>query len=286
MRVLIIVIALFFQMVSMGNASSEPLKNVEKIDLNLKDREIAISFLGLSDGEATLIQGPNGENILVNAGGKGTVAELQEILKLYGVNEIQSLIITDKNNLLPDQIHEVIAAYDIKKVITIAHLKEQLKLTQQYPIEIEIEIETWEEGGSESLFPGLSAEVLFAGSGEDEGLDFILQFFNHRLFLMTSFSQNVEEILLKKNLDNVNIFKVPNWAKENSLSEKLIQYVNPQISILFESEKHQPDPDIIHDLQDTWSEVFFTRKHGTVTIKFTETSYEVFTFPVEKGEKS
>nr|WP_263325931.1 hypothetical protein [Neobacillus sp. Marseille-Q6967] len=282
MRVLIIVTALYFQMISMGYASSEPLVNVEKIDLNLKDRELAISFLGLSDGEATLIQGPNGENILVNAGGKGTAGELQEILKLYGVNEIQTLIITNKNNLLPDQIQEVMAAYEIKKVITTAHLKDQLKTTQMN----QIEIGTWEEGVSESLFPGLSAEVLFAGSGEDEGLDFILQFFNHRLFLMTSFSQHVEEILLKKNLDNVNIFKVPNWAKENSLSEKLIQYVNPQISILFESEKHQPDPDIIHDLQDTWSEVFFTRKHGTVTIKFTETSYEVFTFPVEKEEKS
>ena len=49
-------------------------------------------------------------------------------------------------------------------------------------------------------------------------------------------------------LDDINIFKVPNWAKEDSLSEKLIQYLNPEISILFESENHQPDPEIINDL--------------------------------------
>ncbi|MDF2791401.1 MAG: hypothetical protein K0S80_4503, partial [Neobacillus sp.] len=55
---------------------------------------------------------------------------------------------------------------------------------------------------------------------------------------------------------------------------------------LFESDQHQPDPDIIYDLQDIWSEVFFTKKHGTITIKFTENNYEVFTFPVEKEDYS
>ncbi len=61
--------------------------------------------------------------------------------------------------------------------------------------------------------------------------------------------------------ENIHIFKVPNWAKEDSLSEKLIQYLNPEISILFESEDQQPDPDILNDLTDTWSEIYFTKKH-------------------------
>jgi beta-lactamase superfamily II metal-dependent hydrolase len=284
MRKLLLVAAIFFQFTSTGSASSYEYGNVESIDLNLKDHEIAVTFFGLGDGEATLIQGSNGENILVNMGGEETSDELREVLKTYGVKEISTLIITNTQNLFLDQLTQIISKYNVKQLIATAEIAKEL--TNMSPSFTEVKVIPWSEGITQVLFPDLSAEVLYAGIGENEGIDFTLQFFKHRLFLMTSSSQQVEENLLKKNLDDVTIFKVPNWAKEDSLSEKLIQHVNPQISILFESEQHQPDPDIIYNLQDTWSEVFFTKKHGTITIKFTENNYEVFTFPVEKEDYS
>ncbi|TDL76963.1 ATP-dependent DNA helicase [Rhodococcus qingshengii] len=284
MRKLLLVAAIFFQFTSIGSASSYEYGNVESIDLNLKDHEIAVTFFGLGDGEATLIQGSNGENILVNMGGEETSDELREVLKTYGVKEISTLIITNTQNLFLDQLTQIISKYNVNQLIATAEIAKEL--TNMSPSFTEVKVIPWSEGITQVLFPDLSAEVLYAGIGENEGIDFTLQFFKHRLFLMTSSSQQVEENLLKKNLDDVTIFKVPNWAKEDSLSEKLIQHVNPQISILFESEQHQPDPDIIYNLQDTWSEVFFTKKHGTITIKFTENNYEVFTFPVEKEDYS
>jgi beta-lactamase superfamily II metal-dependent hydrolase len=284
MKMLLLAAVIFFQLTLIGSASSFEYSNVEKIDLNLKDQEIAVTFLGLGDGEATLIQGSNGENILVNTGGEETSKDLTEILKTYGVKEISTLIITSRQNLFVDQLTQIIPKYKIKKLISTHEITNEVK-NMSVPF-IDVEVIPWNEGTSQVLFPDLLAEVLFAGNSQNEGIDFTLQFFKHRIFLMTSSSDHVEENLLKKPLDDVTIFKVPNWAKEDSLSEKLIQYVNPQISILFESEQHQPDPNIIYDLQDTWSEVFFTKKHGTITIKFTENNYEVFTFPVEKEDYS
>lgn len=284
MKVLLLVAAIFFQLNSIGSASSLEYSNVESIDLNLKDHEIAVSFLGLGDGEATLIQGSNRENILVNTGVEETSEDLNEILKTYGVKEISTLIITNRKNLFVDQLTQIIPKYNVKKLISTPEITNEIKnLTTPFT---EVELMSWNEGSTQVLLPDLLAEVLFTGKGENEGIDFTLQFFKHRLFLMTSSSNHVEENLFKKNLDDITIFKVPNWAKEDSISEKLIQYVNPQISILFESGQYQPDPDIIYDLQDTWSEVFFTKKHGTITIKFTENNYEVFTFPVEKQDYS
>jgi beta-lactamase superfamily II metal-dependent hydrolase len=280
MRMLLLVAAIFFQLTSVGSASSFEYVNVESIDLNLKDHEIAVTFLGLDDGEATLIQGSTGENILVNTGGEETSDELREVLGTYGVKEISTIIITDTQNLFVDELTQIISQYKVRQLISTPEIANELSGIT------EVEIVPWEEGTTQVLFPDLLAEVLFAGKEKNEGIDFTLQFFKHRLFLMTSSSQQVEEKLLMKNLNDITIFKVPNWAKEDSLSEKLIQYVNPQISILFESEEHHPDPDIIYDLQDTWSEVFFTKKHGTITIKFTENNYEVFTFPVEKEDYS
>ncbi|MCM3692816.1 ComEC/Rec2 family competence protein [Neobacillus niacini] len=284
MRKLLLVAAIFFQLTSIGRASSYDYGNVESIDLNLKDHEIAVTFLGLGDGEATLIQGSNGENILVNTGGEDTSDELREVLKTYGVKEISTLIITNTQNLFLDQLTQIISKYKVEQLIVTAEIAKEL--TNMSPSFTEVKVIPWSEGTTQVLFPDLSAEVLYAGKGETEGIDFTLQFFKHRLFLMTSSSQQVEENLLKRSLDDVTIFKVPNWAKEDSLSEKLIQHVNPQISILFESEQYLPDPNIIYDLQDTWSEVYFTKKHGTITIKFTENNYEVFTFPVEKEDYS
>ncbi|SDM44782.1 Metal-dependent hydrolase, beta-lactamase superfamily II [Bacillus sp. OK048] len=284
MRVLLLMTAIFLQLTSIGSASSIENGNIESINLKLKNHEIAVTFLGLDDGEATLIQGSNGENILVNMGGEETSAKLSEMLKTFGVKEISTLVITNHQNLFIDQLNQMVSKYKIKQVISTPEIADEI--TNTAPPFTQVEAIPWKEGITQILLPDLTAEVLFAGKGENEGLDFTLQFFKHRLFLMTSSGDNVEEQLLKKNLDDVSIFKIPNWAMEDSLSEKLIQYVNPQISILFESEQHHPDPDIIHELQDTWSEVFYTKKHGTITIKFTENNYEVFTFPVEKKDHS
>src|SRR3954452_20250982 len=117
MRVLLLMTAIFVQLTSFGSASSIEYGNVESIDLNLKDHEIAVTFLGLSDGEATLIQGSNGENILVNMGGEETNEELGEALNTYGVKEISTLVITNHQNLFVDQLTQIVKEYKVKQLI-------------------------------------------------------------------------------------------------------------------------------------------------------------------------
>jgi beta-lactamase superfamily II metal-dependent hydrolase len=275
MRSLVILVIVFFHIASIGIASPSPAGNVENIDVKLKDHEMAVTFFGLTDGEATLIQGSKGENILVNTGGEQTQVELEEMLSLFGVENISALIITSGKNLFANHINELITKYTIQEVISTPEISRTL--TKLIDPSFRVEITSWKEGSSKVLFPELIADVIYAGVGEDEGLDVTLQFLEHRLFLMTSYSSEAELVFLKSDIQDIHIFKVPNWAKVDSLSEKLIQYINPEISILFESEIHQPDLDIINDLTATWSEIYFTKKTGTVTIKFTEKNYEIFT---------
>ncbi|MDR6998519.1 hypothetical protein [Neobacillus niacini] len=284
MRILLILITLFLQNTSLGFAASLIPDDFESIDLKLKDHEMAVSFLGLTNGEATLIQGPNDENILVDTGGEGVEAELDEWLRFYGVKEINSLILTNKQGLNDSQINHLISKYFIKEIVTTREISGQLSTHFQGTNLIPIKV--WGEGTSKQILPEALANVLFAGNEQDEGLDFTLKFHKHRLFFMTSYSQRSQQMLLKKNLGDIKVFKVPMMKEDNSLSEKLIHTVNPQISILFSAEKNSPDIDIIQDLQDSWSEVYFTKKQGTVTIKFTQTNYEVFNIPIEEDEKS
>ncbi|MDF2856819.1 MAG: hypothetical protein K0Q87_2670 [Neobacillus sp.] len=283
MRSLFILVTVFFYMVSIAFASPSPAGSVENIDVKLKDHEMAVTFFGLTDGEATLIQGSKGENILVNTGGERTQVELEEMLCLFGVEKISALIITSGQNVFANRINDLITKYNIQEVISTPEISRTLtKITDP---SVQVEFTSWEEGSSKVMFPELTADVIYAGVGEDEGLDFTLQFLEHRLFLMTSYSSEAELVFLKSDIQDIHIFKVPNWAKVDFLSEKLVQYINPEISILFESENHQPDPEIINDLTDTWSEIYFTKKTATVTIKFTEKNYEIFTIANEKNDK-
>jgi beta-lactamase superfamily II metal-dependent hydrolase len=283
MRTLLLFLAIFIQTTFIVEASPTISNNIENIDLNIKDHEIAVTFLGLSAGESTLIQGSNGENILVNAGGNETEAELDGWLDLYDVKEISKLILTNDKQVPSDNhINRLITKYGIKEIITTPALKDQL--TIKLDLTTKAAVIAWGEGTKEAILPELTAEVQFVGNKPNEGMDLTLQFFNHRIFLMTSFTPLAEKMLLKKDLENINVFKIPNCAKEDSLSEKLIQYLNPEISILFAAEEDEPDQDILVDLHETWSEVYFTKRHGTVTIKFTDSNYEVLTIPVESDE--
>jgi competence protein ComEC len=283
MRTLLLLLSIIIQSTLMVEASKTTSNNIENINLNIKDHEVAVTFLGLTEGEATLIQGSNGENILVNAGRKETDAELEEWLYLYDVKKISKLILTNNQQELSDkQINQLITKYSIKEIIATPELTAQI--TNKLNLTNKPAVVSWAQGTKETILPDVTAVVQFLGNEPNEGMDITLDFFNHRIFLMTSFTPRAEETLLKKNLENINVFKIPNCAMEDSLSEKLIQYLNPQISILFAPGGEQHDPDILVDLHETWSEIYSTKKHGTVTIKFTDSNYEIITIPIEDEE--
>jgi competence protein ComEC len=283
MRLLLILLAILFPIASAAAEASTIPSKVENIDLNIKDNEMAVTFIGLTSGEATIIQGPNNETILVNTGREDTASELEGWLRLYDVKKVGTLILSsDGSDLSFSHINDLITKYQIKRIITTPKLAPLV--TKQLDQQNLLPVFSWKEGTKETLLPALTAEVQFVGTDVNEGLDFVLKFFNHRVFLMFSSSDRAEEELFKKNLQNINVFKIPNCTKEDSLSKKLIQYLNPQISVLFTPEEEHPDPEILHNLQATWSEVYSTKMHGSVTLKFTDSKYEVFTIPVETEE--
>ncbi|MDQ1145283.1 competence protein ComEC [Bacillus sp. SORGH_AS 510] len=280
MRTLLILVILFIPFSSISKAENPIDSQVENIDLHLKEHEAALTFFDISEGEAILLQAANGKNILFNMGGKGTREELEKWLKLYDVKEISTLFLTNLEGTSLEKLENLVTAHNIKEIITTSDISTQI-------INVEtlnhIKVITWSAGEKEEILPELTAEVEFVGNELNESMDLKLQFFNHTIFLMNSKSSRAEQILMRKNLKNINVFKIPNTNTDDSLSEQLIQYLNPEISILLEGED-SPDSKILRDLNETWSEVYFTKKHGTVTVKLTEKNYEVITIPIMKDE--
>ncbi len=251
-----------------------PVK-VESIDLKLKSDELAMTFFSLSSGEASLIHHGNDQNILINTGGQGTEPELKKLLKLYGANEISTIILTDEELYNETSLVWLIEEYGVKQVIAGETLASQLKHGNTDLSDINIHI--WSMDTKQQLLPGLQTEVLYNGNDSGDGMDVSFTFARHRVFFMNSTSEKAKEVFLKKDLSNVNILKLPAFGREKSISEDMIKHMDPQIAILFHKSSAKPDSDLFGLLNDAWVDVYYTRKHGTVTIKFTDINYEVIT---------
>ncbi|MEH7093437.1 hypothetical protein [Neobacillus vireti] len=281
MKILLMILALLIPSSMTVRAETTLPAEVEKIDVKLTEHQAAVTFLGLATGEATLVQGPNDENILINIGGQGEVSELEGWLSLYNVKNLSTLILTNDNEKVSkEKIDKLINKYKIKEIITTPEVSTFLsrEISNQIPVTV------WKEGTKKEILPDMFADVQFLGNEQHEGLDLMLHFFKHNLFLMTSFSQKAEQKFIAKHLEDVHVFKIPYRLTNDSLSDQLIQTLNPQISILVGAEEDQLDQDLLRDLQGIWSEVYLTKKHGTVTIKFTESNYEIITIPLKDDE--
>ncbi|MDZ5473228.1 ATP-dependent DNA helicase [Bacillus sp. 31A1R] len=273
MKVLFALLLSFTNWYYIPSNSSVPVE-VEKIDLNLKTNELAVTFLSLSNGESILIQHSNGENILINTGGSGTEEELRKLFELYNVNKISTVILTNvaANS---ENLSWVLQNYDVKQMIaggsTIKHFETFLNKDEDVSYHI------WSSGTKQQILPGLNTEVLFEGNGENEGMDLSIQFLRHRLLIMTSSSDRAMTKLLTQQLADVNIVKIADFARENVITDELIKHIDPQIAIVFHSKIVKPSSDLFKSLQAAWIDVYYTKKHGTVTMKFTDVNYEVIT---------
>jgi competence protein ComEC len=258
------------------DSPSAPVE-VEGVDVNLKRNELAFTFFSLSDGEASLIQHANGENILINTGGKGTVKELERLLGLFHVKSLSTIILTSDDG--QDNLEHYIQKYNVRQVVTGASL---FRSRSDRIFSPGVKVTHWKQGEMQKLLPGLTSEVVFDGSEETEGTDISFQFFHHQIFFISSASQKAEQVFLAKPLKNVNIVKMPFYGTKGSFSDLLIEHLDPQLAILFQSRSLKPDPDLIEMLHEAWIDVYFTKQHGTVTIKLTDSNYDVITILSEE----
>lgn len=253
------------------DSPSAPVE-VEGVDMNLKRNELSFTFFSLSDGEAALIQHGNGENILINTGGTGTLPELESLLALYKVKSIPTVIVTSGEGVA--NLEAVIDKYQVQQIVTGKKNAASHKLNFNT---IGVKVSAWKQEDLQKLLPDLTAEVVYDGNQPNEGTDLSFRFFHHQIFYVSSASKESEQKFLNRPLKNVNIVKLPFYAGKGSFSDLLIQHLDPQIALIFKSKTIKPDPNLLEMLLEAWIDVYFTKQHGTVTIKFTDTNYDVIT---------
>ncbi|WP_417900037.1 hypothetical protein ABN702_07170 [Bacillus haimaensis] len=262
-------------LINFGILQPEYPTDVENIDLKLDEEEIAFTFLDLPNGESTIIQNSEGENILINTGAPESEDELQHYLKIYGVDEISGLIITSPDVEYTGNLKYLLDNFTIDKVILPRSMSDA---------RLDIETDWWEKGTKSELVEDLNVQVLNEDYSKKKhlGMDLLFEFNETHLLYMTSADKEVENRLLQQhNLSVVNIIKVGDFGNDTGTSKKFLKACDPQTAVVFHKETTEGKSQVLERLQETWLDLYLTSQKGNITIKMQKGDYHVFTLTLD-----
>ena len=277
LRVLFLLIISCYIIAFSGNNSASSA--IEKVDLQLAEGQLAFTFLDLSSGEATLLHHDNGETMLINTGGPGTEDEFRQLLEMYGITKLSSVIVTKEDPEYTSNLEWLTENVAINKIVVGKHSSLHLSLENKNFV-------AWKSGDTHEVLPGLSISVLQEAENINGslGMDLLFSFGKHKLLFMTSSNNEVEQsILSKQNLSSVNILKVADFANRNGTSQHFIEEVNPQVAIIFQKRGVLPSQEVIERLHETWIDIYHTKQFGNISIKCSSDDYEIITIPLESN---
>ncbi|MGM7635355.1 hypothetical protein [Bacillus sp. Hm123] len=227
----------------------------ETIDLNLKENELAMTFLPLSDGEAAFLHTADGQHYLINTGTKESRSQIFSYMKKFSIDKLSGLVITERQ--------EELAPF-------IARLKKEYQLSQVYGTDMKAD-------EMKQLQPGVELEILYNGIKWKEGIDFSIKYFDSRFLWLSSASVRAEKHLLKEELKDINIVKTPKFARNDSMSYSLLTHIDPQTAIIFTKKENLPGGELMEMLHQMWIDIYYTKQHGLIMIKYNKVGYEVLT---------
>lgn len=259
------------QVVSVVNVTNEL-----EVEFSLGDDEIAFTYFDLPSGEATLIQSGQGGTVLINTGDSSSQIELAKKLHMYHVKTIDSLIVTNHGKAYSGNIEWLVDHYQISSIIVPNASKGTIEAQLQ---KNNGKIVGWKEGEKHEVLPNLKTEVLFTGENDAVDPCLVLSFTygEHRTLYMGLADSKIEEILASQFDLKSTILKVGHFGSSNGTSQEFLEEVDPQVAILFSLEGKRPSEYVLERLQETWIDVYQTKKIGAVSIKCTLDNYEIWT---------
>ncbi|PLT34900.1 hypothetical protein [Bacillus sp. V5-8f] len=252
-----------------GEETAVP-EEIQKIDLNLMEKEYAITFFDLNKGDSSIIQGAGGSTIMINTGATEDYEDLKEWLRLYGVKQIDTIILTRQGDGYDSNLQDIVDQYKVSRVIAgKGMVKKVNRLLYEVP---DIKIDVWDSQSKETFLDEVAIGVLHEEEGKGQELDLTIHIRANHLLYVTSSSGVIREKLLSLTPSSVQIVRAPFTAMPLEVAEHL----DPQAVILDEHQETHAQNEMVKKCHELWIEVLNIADQGTVTTKFTEANHEIF----------
>jgi len=255
---------------------------VWSIALTQPDGKLHVSFLDVGQGDAILIQTPNGQDILIDGGpdSQKINLELSEQLSFWD-RTIDLVVCTQPQADHVTGLVEVLQRYRVKRVLDpgvpydSAIYQEWLRLIEDKEIEYDIA----RSGQEIDLGTGIKLEVLnppealFEGTSDDvdnNGVVLRLSWGGVSFLFTADIRAEVEFELIgqRANLRST-VLKVAHHGSETSTTTQFLAAVDPEVAVISVGEDNpfgHPSPEVWERLIDTLGEddVYRTDEDGTV----------------------
>ena len=260
--------------------------------------DLSFTFLNVGEADSIFIQTPNNKKILVDTGknyGKTKNSGNSIIipfLRTKGINCIDLLILTH-----PDSDHiggtiDILENIDVKKLVTngekaqnqtFLKLKEYINSTgrKEYTISKPIEISPDKNLSIIAIKPPDTD----AKSQNDTSIILIFKYKNFDAILMGD-NEITSYETLKTNLNPtgaIELFKIGHHGSYNSVDEKMVKLISPDISVISVGENSygHPHPKTLYALRN--SKIYRTDMDNTIKIKTNGKTFDVYTYNPEKS---
>ncbi|HZG70379.1 MAG TPA: S-layer homology domain-containing protein [Chondromyces sp.] len=252
-------------------------------------KEMFAHFIDVGQGDAILIQTPNGKTILVDGGKRSAGEKVVAYLKKAGVSSIDVLVATH-----PDADHiggliDVLEQIPVKKVLDSgkAHTTETyyefLSLIDSKNIPFEVP----KTGQALAIDPSLKVEVLNSGnrnsSDNNENSIVLKATYGGVSFLLTGDAGvDIEDEMMSKFDLKSTILKAGHHGAKTSTSQAFVNEVKPEVAILSYGKDNSyghPTSEVVSRLKAAGSKLYSTAESGDIVVRTDGKIYTVFSKP-------
>ncbi|MDO6655417.1 ComEC/Rec2 family competence protein [Anaerobacillus sp. 1_MG-2023] len=248
---------------------------IQSVDLHLKHHEVAVTFLDLSIGEAVLIQGSDGEAILINTGSSLSEKELMNRLQMYQVKELRKVWLTNAEEAYTGNFTALLKYFDIDEVF-LSDQAEQAFLTK---IPTHLQKTNLKINQKLTLMDGVDVEII--NISKAGSVTFVLSLGSQDLLLMGETTLELEEEIASSGRA-VEVLKVANFGSGNGTSTELLNAIDPQMAVIFRHNNIDVSESVLERLSESWTDVYYPYRIGSVTLRMQHDRYDVITLPTKE----
>jgi competence protein ComEC len=242
---------------------------------------LKVSFLDVGQGDATLIETPNRQKILIDGGQSNSpiLSRLGEVIPFYR-RRINIVIATH-----PDADHigglpKVIERYEPQLIFESGvHVDTWIDKSLQNVINERSIPSLRARKGMKILSGNVSLEILFPDRNVDSWIKKTndasivarLEYGSTSFMFMGDSPVGIEHLLTSGNsLMHTDVLKVGHHGSRTSTSDEFVKSISPRIAIISSGKKNRyghPHEEVLHVLEKNMVEFFRTDVHGTVQIQ-------------------
>lgn len=258
--------------------NSLPVQTQSEPNALEKPAVLKVHFMDVGQGDAVFVQLPDGRNMLVDAGTRGSESAIMDYLKGEGVKKIDFIVGTHPHEDHIGSLDAVIRNFEIGEVImpeattntrVFYNLLQTIKDRGLTIKKARAGVSIFEEGG-------LSAKLLAPQKREYESLNnysaVILLKYQDIAFLLTgdAEAESEKEILSAGYNIKAQVLKIGHHGSNSSTTSKFLQAVSPAyavISVGAGNDYNHPHPVILDRLAKSGAITLRTDQRGTIVFE-------------------